>query len=321
MTSRWRNAIDRFAGLSGLAAALLVLNVDAVRGGPSDAQKCEAAKLQAGGSYALCRLVAEGRFVKTGDAGKLSEARGKCDDKLVVAYSNAEAKWSPFCPTLGDVSAIQAQILDDVYDVEIDVAGLPSEPAVCLPETGQTKCYDFVGGEIACVGTLQDGHVRAGRPISFTDNGDGTITDNNTGLMWEKKSDDDSINDKDSLYTFSTTGLHAHALNQAAFAGYTDWRIPNIRELETLIHYGIASVSGERPIAPEFNKDCAPGCTVLDCSCTSPAWGYRSTTPYYAPFSNPHITAFIADFTGQGQVSSNSSKLEPGFVRAVRGGL
>ena len=33
-----------------------------------------------------------------------------------------------------------------------------------------------------------NGTVRAGAPLRFTDNWDGTITDNNTGLMWEKKS-------------------------------------------------------------------------------------------------------------------------------------
>ena len=39
--------------------------------------------------------------------------------------------------------------------------------------------------------------ARVGAPLSFTDNGDGTITDNNTGLMWEKKSDDGGLHDKD----------------------------------------------------------------------------------------------------------------------------
>ncbi len=39
--------------------------------------------------------------------------------------------------------------------------------------------------------------VAPGRVHSYTDNGDGTVTDNQTGLTWEKKSDDGSIHDKD----------------------------------------------------------------------------------------------------------------------------
>jgi hypothetical protein len=46
-----------------------------------------------------------------------------------------------------------------------------------IPATGQTTSY----------GAGDDGAVRAGAAQSFTDNHDGTITDNNTGLMWEKK--------------------------------------------------------------------------------------------------------------------------------------
>ena len=43
----------------------------------------------------------------------------------------------------------------------------------------------------------------AGAPLRYQDNSDGTITDLNTGLMWEKKSDDGSLHDKDDLYSWS----------------------------------------------------------------------------------------------------------------------
>ena len=46
-----------------------------------------------------------------------------------------------------------------------------------LPETGQTTSYTSTQGEDA------DYIIN---PLSYTDNGDGTITDNNTGLMWQK---------------------------------------------------------------------------------------------------------------------------------------
>jgi hypothetical protein len=54
-------------------------------------------------------------------------------------------------------------------------ANVCSPPA--FPATGQTASY--AAGD--------DGAIKAGAPLSYTDNGDGTITDNNTKLMWEKK--------------------------------------------------------------------------------------------------------------------------------------
>ncbi len=56
-----------------------------------------------------------------------------------------------------------------------------------LPDTGQTKCYQVVSpyAEIHCAGTGQDGAYNI-NPMSYTDNGNGTVTDNNTGLMWQK---------------------------------------------------------------------------------------------------------------------------------------
>src|SRR5262245_21387303 len=102
-----------------------------------------------------------------------------------------------------------------------------------FPATGQTKCWDSRGAVIACPGTGQDGDIRAGAALSYTDNVDGTITDNNTGLMWEKQSDDGSIHDRDTTYSWANAfAVHIAGLNAGAgFAGHTDWRLPNIREL------------------------------------------------------------------------------------------
>ena len=60
---------------------------------------------------------------------------------------------------------------------------------VHLPRTGQTTCWDNSGNQIPCAGTGQDGEIKAGEPWPeprFTDNGDETMTDNLTGLMWTK---------------------------------------------------------------------------------------------------------------------------------------
>src|SRR5207245_6844069 len=54
-----------------------------------------------------------------------------------------------------------------------------------LPATGQTTCWDSNGNVIPCAGTGQDGELRKGAPLAYVDHGNGTVTDLNTGLVWE----------------------------------------------------------------------------------------------------------------------------------------
>ena len=87
----------------------------------------------------------------------------------------------------------------------------------------------------------------AGAPTRFADNGDGTICDHQTGLMWEKKdgegggADPSNPHDVDNTYTWTSTSPAPNGtaitvflvlLNTATddpsmvgFAGYTDWRL------------------------------------------------------------------------------------------------
>ena len=89
----------------------------------------------------------------------------------------------------------------------------------CVLKTGQTNCWDSLGAPITCAGTGQDGELQKGAARSYTDNGDGTITDNTTGLMWEKLTDDGSIHDWDNVYTWEGAFAKIAALNAANFAG------------------------------------------------------------------------------------------------------
>src|SRR5437016_10972638 len=74
---------------------------------------------------------------------------------------------------------------------------LPRGAWACpLLATGQTTCWDSNGNVIPCAGTGQDGELRKGAPLAYVDNGDGTITDVNTGLMWEQLSHDGSVHDQ-----------------------------------------------------------------------------------------------------------------------------
>jgi hypothetical protein len=76
----------------------------------------------------------------------------------------------------------------------IDVLGFYYYPSnfAPVPKTGQTTCWDEHGEPINCEGTGQDGELQKGVPWPdprFTDNADGTVTDNLTGLIWLRNAD------------------------------------------------------------------------------------------------------------------------------------
>ena len=107
--------------------------------------------------------------------------------------------------------------------------------SVALPKTGQTLCYDAVG-TIACAGTGQDGDLQTGvtepspRFVVGTAAEVDCVTDSLTGLMWVGAPSLTGSNWTDALTA-------ANGLN---LCGYTDWRLPNLVELGSLLNYSVA---------------------------------------------------------------------------------
>ena len=96
---------------------------------------------------------------------------------------------------------------------------------VDLPKTGQTTSY--------AVGDDGDLEVGVAWPSPrFTDNLDDTVTDNLTGLMWTKDAN---------LAGIKTWGDALTYVNALGLAGYNDWRLANVNELESLINAEEAS--------------------------------------------------------------------------------
>lgn len=90
-----------------------------------------------------------------------------------------------------------------------------------LQDTGQTASYTATPGEDS------DFIIN---PQSFTDNGDGTVTDNNTGLMWQKTDGGEM--------TFENAVKYCESLS---LAGYNDWRLPVNHELFSLNKYDVSN--------------------------------------------------------------------------------
>lgn len=115
-------------------------------------------------------------------------------------------------------------------------------------QTGAIKCWDTEGYEIDCKGSGQDAEVQSGAPAvdpRFTDNYDGSVTDNLTNLIWLKDADSfGEVEWKDALDKSRALAHGAAGLTDNSKKG--DWRLANIRELLSLIDYGQAD-----PILPK----------------------------------------------------------------------
>ncbi|MBI5192612.1 MAG: DUF1566 domain-containing protein, partial [Nitrospirae bacterium] len=112
-----------------------------------------------------------------------------------------------------------------------------------LPKTGQTTCYDSAEAVIACTGTGQDGEIQAGVawPSSrFIDNSDGTVTDNLTGLIWTQDGNAPGPATCSTAVwkTWQDALNYVACLNTNSYLGYSDWRLPNVNELRSMMHVG-----------------------------------------------------------------------------------
>jgi quinol monooxygenase YgiN len=108
-----------------------------------------------------------------------------------------------------------------------------------VPKTGQKTCWDSKGNVIDCAGTGQDGDVHAGAAWPdprFQDNGDGTVTDNLTRLVWLKNANPFGFRTwQQALDDCNRVASGSHGLTDESKRG--DWRLPNIKEIESLVDY------------------------------------------------------------------------------------
>ncbi|MGR3220226.1 MAG: Lcl C-terminal domain-containing protein [Candidatus Anammoxibacter sp.] len=172
--------------------------------------------------------------------------------------------------------------------------------SVDLPKTGQeSKHYQ-----------RDDGDIQAGAPWPiprFKDNGDGTITDNLTGLMWLKDAKcfgqerwPDAI---DKIVDFNVNpGTYAC---QDYTASYTDWALPNINELESLVNV----------------EEAEPLNWLMGQGFWDVSWWYWSSTTYVPALAARSAVAWVVNMS-DGFVGSRpkSNSFTQSLVWPVRSG-
>jgi uncharacterized repeat protein (TIGR01451 family) len=200
-----------------------------------------------------------------------------------------------------------------------------------IVDTGQVKCYN-ASSEIACpaAGAAFYGQDTqfTGHAPSYTNNNDGTVTDNVTGLMWQRSADlnsDGNISATDKL-TWSAAITYC---NNLSLAGYIDWRLPDIKTLYSLIKFNGSDPSGfngtdTSSLTPFIDTayfafaygDSSAGERIIDAQ-------YASSTHYVTTTMNGDETAFGVNFA-DGRIKGYGLVMPGGatksfFVQCVRG--
>lgn len=159
-----------------------------------------------------------------------------------------------------------------------------------LSDTGQVTCYDVVGAVIRCPAARealhgQDANYDDQQQV-YQDNGNATVTDLNTGLMWQKSDDGTTRGWQDASDYCIDIDL----------GGYDDWRLPEQFELQSIVDYG--------RVDPAINP-------VFSCQSSY----YWSATIYARHTTNAWVVYF---YDGN---DTAYFKIPGNYVRCVRTGL
>lgn len=152
--------------------------------------------------------------------------------------------------------------------------------------------------------------IPATTPTSrFHDNNNGTVTDTKTQLMWKKCSEgqmwdeiSNTCSNGNHYYTWGLALNMAKTANSEFFANYTDWRMPNLTELHSIVE--------RQCYGPAINLTIFPN--VSD---------YYSSWSSSVNSSDASKVSYIYFYDGSDYGSSKDDSVTPKAVRLVRGAL
>jgi hypothetical protein len=199
-------------------------------------------------------IPAEGSTFNVGD---VIQFVGSCSDSEDGDLSDASLVWSSNLDghigtgetcTWGSLSAGVHQITLTGTDAEgaegMDTVQITVNAAAAsgnLPDTGQTTSYTDTFGEDSDYSIHPPAYTKlddSGRTLDAGATDWTMVRDDVTGLIWEVKTrNDQSIHDRNNLYTWQDAqDVFISQLNSDNFGGYSDWRLPTVKELSSLIH-------------------------------------------------------------------------------------
>lgn len=222
--------------------------------------------------------------------------------------------WAGTINSPGDpASAGRMYTLENIYNYLTDVdSAVPSKPTewtgpsaapgstmhalddifenlVRLPATGQTTIY----------GTKQreDGYYQSGATLRYATSTIDTnvvVVDENTGLEWEQK----TSGNKDTTYTWENAQIYCEDQigTSGTYAGQSDWRLPNIKELISIVNY--------KNVSPAIDTTYFPN-TVSNYYWSSTTYKYTTSVAWYVDFFDGNVVDRIKTYGS--------------YVRCVRG--
>lgn len=276
--------------------------------------KCEALKNKETGTYALCLQRAELKLLKT---------KGICSSTIdQTCYRDAE------CPSGETCGKDTTKYLLFLAKCEQNFAAhwakweqKAMDAGGSCPTTGdEAEIQSDTTADMSFLALKLSG-------IRFVDNGDGTVTDTQTGLMWEQKDNLNGVanpsdpHDADNTYAWSATGTSPDGsafstflgtLNNGTssdfvsisgcFAGHCDWRLPTIAELGTILDSTVAGCGSGNPCIDSVFGPTQPN-------------SYLSSTTYTSNLTD----AFVVDFNNHLFIGTLKT-YNGNYVRAVRRG-
>lgn len=255
-----------------------------------------------------------GKMVKIDSAAYITSGRTMVPLRFIAESTGAQVEWDGATRSV----MIHSEMSSDSTASPNTNTSADSEPTLSykVVDTGVEKLYtasktvSSISEGQAFYG--QDAHYDGYQP-SYTDNGDGTVTDNVTGLMWQQT--------MDPKMTFDEALEYA---NNSKLGGYDDWRIPNIKELFSLIQFTGSSggeVASELYIDTSYFDQPIGDTSIGEREIDAQVW---SSTEYVGKTMRADDTVFGVNFIdgrikGYGAMNPRTRKENTAYFRLVRG--